>query len=351
MNPIRPAFRLTALAAAAALAVGCASTPRMQPEVIALQNELQRLSTDTRIAPHAAAELRDAQLAVQVITADQHRMSPRDFDQSLYLADRLLDIAEAEGLARYATARGQSLDREREQLLADARAREAAYARRDAERARIEAEEARLSSALARSNAERALRETELARLQAERERALAEQGQRAAEEGQRAAELARLEAERARAEAEAARRALVDMQAELAELQTKQTERGLIVTIGDVLFEVDRAELRPGARRELDKLVSALRDNPEFNLVIEGHTDSTGSAGYNLDLSERRANAVRGYLAANGISPDRLQTVGLGQEYPIASNNDAYGRQQNRRVEIVIQSPEQAQVTATERD
>ncbi len=329
---------------AAALVAGCASTPTIRPEVLALQNDLQRLRSDPRISQNAAVELRDAELAVNVIVAERRRMRPADFDQSLYLAGRLIDIAEAEGLARHATLRGRELDRERERLLVDARAQEAAIARRQADDARRRAEDARLSTELARSETEAAMRRTEEARLAAERERLLAEQGLREAE-------LARSDAERARAEADAARRSMQQMQTELADLQARQTERGLVVTISDVLFEVDRAELKPGSLRQLDKLIAAMRERPDFNLVIEGHTDSTGSSSYNQALSERRADAVRGYLARNGIDPSRLRAVGLGQDYPVASNADASGRQQNRRVEIVIQDSSGTRLGATERD
>lgn len=158
------------------------------------------------------------------------------------------------------------------------------------------------------------------------------------AEEDRRAAELARMEADRARRDAEEARRSMADLQVMLVELQAKQTERGLVLTIGDVLFEVDRAELKPGAARQLDKVVAALRDRPDLTLVIEGHTDSTGASGYNIDLSERRAAAVRQYLVGNGIASNRLRSRGLGEDYPVASNSDPSGRQQNRRVEIVLQ-------------
>jgi outer membrane protein OmpA-like peptidoglycan-associated protein len=311
MNRILP-LRLLSLATAAALAVGCASTPRTPPEVLALQSDLHRLQTDPRIAPLAAPELRDAELAVSVITADMHRMRPVDYDQSLYLARRLIDIAEAEGLARHAVARGQELDGEHDRLLADARSRDAALARRAAEDARLRAEEER--------------RMSEFARLQAERDR--------------HAAELARMDADRARAEAEQARRSMSELQVLLVELEAKQTERGLVLTIGDVLFETDRADLKPGAARQLDKLVAALRDHPDLVVAIEGHTDSTGSHGYNMALSERRADAVRSHLARNGVDPRRLRAVGLGPDYPVASNNNPAGRQQNRRVEIVLQDP-----------
>jgi outer membrane protein OmpA-like peptidoglycan-associated protein len=304
---------------------------------------LQNMRADQRIAPHAAVELRDAEQAVQVLV-DQRRMKPVDFDQNLYLAGRLVNIAEAEGLARHATEVGEALDREREVMLVEARTREADNARRQAERERARADEAQRSSRHARSDAERAQRDAERARHQAESERL-------AAERSLRDAQLAHGQAADARADADAARLALQQMQADLADLQARQTERGLVVTVGDVLFEVDRAELRGGAQRELDKLASALRDRRGFDLAVEGHTDSTGSAAHNQSLSERRAESVRGYLIARGIHRDRTSAIGLGQHQPVASNDNAAGRQQNRRVEIVIQQTDAAQIGAVDRD
>jgi len=331
------------LLAAAVIATGCASAPRTNSEVARLQDELRDMRGDSRIAPHAAAELREAELAVQVLV-EQRRMPPEDFDQNLYLAGRLVDIAGAEGLARHATQVGEELDRERETMLLAARTREADAARLVADRERMRADEAQLANRRAQTDADMAQREADAARLQSANE-------QLGAERGLREAELARSEADAARADADAAREAMHQMEIELADLQAKQTERGLVVTVGDVLFEVDRADLRPGEQRELDKLVAALRDRRGFDLAIEGHTDSTGSAEHNLDLSERRAASVRRYLTAQGIDSDRSTSIGLGQDHPVADNDNASGRQQNRRVEIVIRQAETRQVGVVNTD
>ncbi len=123
----------------------------------------------------------------------------------------------------------------------------------------------------------------------------------------------------------------------ELEELNAKETSRGLVLTLGDVLFASGKATLLPGARRTLDKLVTFLKENPERKVLIEGHTDNVGSSAYNLDLSLRRAEAVKEALVAQGIDPERIVAQGYGEIYPVASNADAAGRQRNRRVEIVI--------------
>ncbi len=123
----------------------------------------------------------------------------------------------------------------------------------------------------------------------------------------------------------------------ELEELNAKQTNRGLVLTLGDVLFESGKAALLPGSKRAIDKLVEFLKDNPDRKVLVEGHTDDVGSATYNIDLSLRRAQSVKEALVEKGIDEDRITALGYGEIYPVVSNADAAGRQRNRRVEIVI--------------
>lgn len=129
---------------------------------------------------------------------------------------------------------------------------------------------------------------------------------------------------------------------AELERIRSQQTDRGLLLSLEDVLFAVDEATLQPGALPDLTRIAEFLRENPERTVLVEGHTDSTGAAAYNLQLSEARASAVESVLIRDGVSPERIRTRGLGQSVPIASNDNAAGRQQNRRVEIVIADPPQ---------
>ncbi len=123
----------------------------------------------------------------------------------------------------------------------------------------------------------------------------------------------------------------------QLAELQAKPTERGMVVTMGNVLFEYDKANINPGGMRVISKLASFLEKNPKRNIRIEGHTDSKGSDAYNQNLSERRAEAVERALQYEGISRERMTSMGYGEAYPVATNATSSGRQQNRRVEIII--------------
>ncbi|TGN41089.1 OmpA family protein [Marinobacter confluentis] len=167
-----------------------------------------------------------------------------------------------------------------------------------------------------------------------------AEQGKRAelqqqinsAEERRRELELQMRanEAEQARREAEELRRQMEKMQAE-------QTDRGMVLTLGDVLFDLNRAELKPSGEQTVARLAEFMAEYENRRVRVEGYTDSTGEASYNQGLSERRADAVRDELVSMGISSSRVETMGYGEEYPKATNDTAAGRQQNRRVEIVI--------------
>lgn len=149
---------------------------------------------------------------------------------------------------------------------------------------------------------------------------------------------------ERERTLREAAERRARMLEQQLANLQAQRTDRGVIVTLGDVLFASGRSDLTPGGVLEVNRIADALRDAPETTAVIEGHTDSQGDASYNLSLSEARAETVRQALIAAGVAPERIVARGMGEAFPKAPNTTAAGRQQNRRVEIVIQEADQRQ-------
>jgi outer membrane protein OmpA-like peptidoglycan-associated protein len=134
----------------------------------------------------------------------------------------------------------------------------------------------------------------------------------------------------------EAAARAAT-LQAEVDALKAKPTDRGLVLTLGDVLFDTGRAELNPGAARNLDQLARFLNDHPERRIQIDGFTDNVGTEAYNQELSLRRADSVKSALISRGIDPARIGTQGYGKGFPVANNTDSGGRQLNRRVEVVI--------------
>jgi outer membrane protein OmpA-like peptidoglycan-associated protein len=130
------------------------------------------------------------------------------------------------------------------------------------------------------------------------------------------------------------------ELQRQIDALQAKPTDRGLIVTLGDVLFDTGKASLKAGATSNLNKLVAFLNEYSDRTVLIEGYTDSVGTEGYNQGLSERRADSVKSYLAGQGIGSIRLSASGKGESDPVASNDSAAGRQQNRRVEVIISNP-----------
>jgi len=155
----------------------------------------------------------------------------------------------------------------------------------------------------------------------------------------ERETERAKREAEIASERAELERQRVKDLEKQLQELQAKKTDRGLVLTLGDVLFATAKADLLGGAMRTIDKLAIFLNENPERKVLIEGHTDSRGSESYNLTLSQQRADSVRTALLMRNVRADRIIATGYGESAPVADNDSEAGRQRNRRVEIIIQN------------
>jgi outer membrane protein OmpA-like peptidoglycan-associated protein len=271
----RPLAALRAAFLAVALA-GCATPPN--PALDQAHLGFQQLGNDPVVQAHAPLRLAEAETAIRrAIAAYEAGESEAEVSHLAYLADQRVQIARARALEKQALQRAATLDDERQTMQLDARIRQAELAERRARQAEL---------------------------------------------------------AERRAREAEAAALAL---QHKLAELEAEQTERGLVLTLGDILFDVDRAELNPGGFQQVGRIAEFLRAFPERNVLIEGHTDSTGADGYNEQLSLRRAYAVEDFLISEGIDPLRVIARGYGKLYPVATNDTTAGRQQNRRVEIVI--------------
>ena len=184
-------------------------------------------------------------------------------------------------------------------------------------------------------------RAADLARAQADSLRAVAEASSREKDSLRAAADAASRARDSLRAEVEAAKR----LNAALSELRTggagirtlKQTTRGLVVNLSDVLFDVGQADLKPGAARNLDRIARVLQEYPSYKISVEGHTDSTGSPQLNEQLSQERAEAVRQALVSAGLDSTRITAQGFGATQPVATNATRAGRQLNRRVEIVV--------------
>jgi outer membrane protein OmpA-like peptidoglycan-associated protein len=154
-----------------------------------------------------------------------------------------------------------------------------------------------------------------------------------------READAAKLKNGDLQAQTDSANRKSDDLQAQLVALQAKQTDRGMVLTLGDVLFSSGHSDLKPGGVSTLDRLATFLGQAPDRNVRIEGYTDNQGGADMNQALSERRAESVAMYLTGRGIAAGRVTSVGEGYSSPVADNDTAAGRQANRRVEVIIQN------------
>jgi outer membrane protein OmpA-like peptidoglycan-associated protein len=254
-------------------------------------------------------------------------------------------------------------------IAADKRAAEAreAQARADAAaeiKRRQEADQARAQAEAAKAEAERMKLEAQKAAAEAARQKQEADQATAAAIAQQQAAQAAAAQAakDRAAAEAEAlkARQAAEQAEAEKAQLraqllnqlnsilQTRDSARGLIVNMSDVLFDTGSYTLKPGAREKLAKISGIVLAHPGLSLQIEGHTDSVGGDDFNQQLSERRADSVRDFLAEEGVPPSSIAARGFGRTQPVASNDTPEGRQRNRRVELVVNGDAIGNTSAT---
>ena len=302
--------RLTNLAALTTLCiVGCATT-QPTPELDQARSEVAQVANDPMAREAAGVSLKKAQdaLAVAEQAAKEHK-GPDIIRQDSYIASRQAQIAMEQLKEARARKEVEAGEANRNRVLLDARTRDVNRALSDAERAKADAE--------------------------AQKAEAQSQQAQAAAALAQ--ADAARSQADTARNDADAARAETERLKQEMSDLQMKQTERGMVLTLGDVLFDTGRAELKPGATATLNRLSEFLHNHTGYKVLIEGHTDSVGTDEYNLALSQRRADSVSSALAARGIQFDRVHTRGLSKHFPVATNDTAAGRQQNRRVELVF--------------
>jgi len=191
--------------------------------------------------------------------------------------------------------------------------------------------------ALTEEVAKRKSAEMEVTQSASERDQMRLEQRTNEADRFKVATRVARNDTAVAQRQTQAAEAYSEQLQAQLADLSAKMTERGLVITLGDVLFQTDQARLNPDGQGMVKKLADVLQQHPKRTVLIEGFTDSTGSAAYNQKLSERRAMSVRRSLQAMGVGRERIAIRGFGESYPIASNQTSEERQLNRRVEIVL--------------
>lgn len=291
-------YHTLALMASATLATlsACSTVPADNPMLSEARSDY-RIAQDTPQAREfAAAELREAGLALNLANEAWARDDGRaQVDHLAYLAKQQIALSQALGRQRAA-----------EQAVSQANAL------RDKQRLAARTDEADAA-------------------------KASADAAQREAKASQQQADVARQQAEAARQQAGDSQARNEQLEAQLREMNARQTERGLVITIGDLLFDNNQAVLKPEGLRGIDKLVDFMKQHPQRQALVEGFTDSIGGEAANLGLSGRRADAVRRALLEQGLGAGRVTARGYGEAHPVASNDSAEGRQLNRRVEIVV--------------
>ena len=279
---MKKTYLIPALFAIAALVAACSTTPTTTTRLDDARADYMAAQNNPSVAANAPLEFKEATEALDKANrAAAQRESLDSIDQLAYVAKQKVATAQEVAKAKNAEASAANSARQRDKIQLAERTQEADQARMSADQAKAQAD-------AATSNAN-----------------------------------------------AVNARNAALEQQ--LADLNARQTERGIIITFSDVLFNVDRAELSADGMRTAQKLADILTQDPQGVVMVEGFTDSTGSPSHNLELSQRRAESVRNALMGMGISSNRIATRGYGEAYPVASNSDAGNRQLNRRVEIVL--------------
>jgi outer membrane protein OmpA-like peptidoglycan-associated protein len=272
----------------------CASVPQQNPALESARSAVHTAETDPNVSKYAALDLHTAQTELDEAEAAAAARKEKAIAQPAYLAAQTAHLAQLEGSAKANDARVAAGQAERDKIQLNARTNE-------------------VNSALLQRD--QATQRTEMA------------------------------DAARDQATQQSAA-----LQAQVDALKAKPTDRGLVLTLGDVLFDTGKADLNPGAARNLDQLVQFLTDHPERRVEIDGYTDSVGMDSFNLDLSQRRADVVKSVLVNRGIDSSRIVSRGYGKDFSVASNAESAGRQLNRRVEIVIGGVDGAAVVARSR-
>ncbi len=314
MNPIR-IYTLTVLSAAVLAA--CSSVPRDNPSLIQARTAYQTAQSNTQTRTLAPTELKQAgETLAQAEAAYLKHDDVAHVNHLAYLTNQRVALANEAAARKGAEASVAQAAAERDQLRLAARTREA--------------DAATQTAAVATRDAATSQRQADASQRQADASQRQAADSQQQAMASQ---QMAAASAQQA-GDAEARNRAL---ERQLNELNAKKTERGLVITIGDVLFDSGQAQLKSGGVQSMQRLSGFLKEYPQRKAMIEGYTDSVGSDGMNQALSARRAEAVMGALLGMGVSRGQLASQGYGETHPVAGNDNAGGRQMNRRVEIVL--------------
>ena len=285
------------------LIAGCSSLPKSTALLDQTRSDFMMAQNNPAVGKYAPLEMKQAGEALALANeAALNNDSEQRIDSLAYLAKQKIATTQEVAKQKVAEDEIQNSNKQRNEMRLDQRTQEANQSRLTAEQAKLAAEQAKLSAANAKQATQVAQNETQ--------------EAQRIAQEAQ--AQAAKLEAQ-------------------LAELSAKKTERGIVITFGDVLFDIDQARLSPAGMRNAQKLADVLQQNPKRMALAEGFTDSTGSASHNQALSERRSEAVRTALLGMGVARERISVRGYGESFPIAGNQNADDRRLNRRVEIIL--------------
>jgi outer membrane protein OmpA-like peptidoglycan-associated protein len=288
MTPIAIAISL--------LLVACSTTPKTTALLDQTRSDFMMAQNNPAVGTYAPLEMKQASEALAVANeAALNKDSEQRIDSLAYLAKQKIATTQEVAKQKSAEANVQNSNKQRDQLRLDQRTQEADLSRIAADRAKLNAENAKQATQVAQNET---------------------------------------LEAQRLAQEATAKS---AKLEAQLSELAAKKTERGIVITFGDVLFDTDQARLSSAGMRIAQKLADVLQQNPQRMVLAEGFTDSTGSDQHNQALSERRSEAVRSALQGMGISRDRISIRGYGEAFPIAGNQSADDRRLNRRVEIIL--------------
>jgi outer membrane protein OmpA-like peptidoglycan-associated protein len=300
-------YRTPAALAIVALMAACASTPTTTSLLESTRSEYRQLEQNPNVTQYAVLEMKQASDAMREANLSaERRESTAMVDKQAYLARQKIALTDEVIKKKVADSDVAAAAKERDFIRLNQRTNEANLANANAQQAQMTAQLAQEDTAVAQRKAADAQRATDEAR----------------AKTAQAQARTAQLEAQLA---------------AQLAELAAKKTERGIVITLGDVLFGTDKSSLTPDGLRSAQKLAEVLKQNPLRTVLVEGFTDSTGAAAYNQELSSRRAAAVRDALLQMGIAANRVSVQGYGEAYPVAGNESAANRQLNRRVEILL--------------
>ena len=298
--------RVVAVVGVLSVVAGCAASSKeraARAQLERAQAAYQQAQADPNVQSYAQLRLSDAQKALR--TAEE----AKDSDDRLhlgYLAEKRAQLATVTGATGKTQQSMEQLRRETSDVLLQKRDRELKAARAESDTKAREIEKWRRLAEARAKNDDATVRD--------------ARQTEEADARG--------LAAEQAKAAA---------LAKEVESLKAQHTDRGMVLTVGDVLFAAGKADIGPGAQRSIDKLAEFLRAYPRRNVLIEGHTDNLGDADFNIKLSQQRADAVRDMLITRGIAPERIRTKGYGPKFPVVDNDSAAGRQQNRRVEVIV--------------